>query len=158
MADNIFQQTHGPLGGIGSVYNADMGKPVTVKDNKNKNTTSGLGLGLGKEALPTPALTVYKQVTTDEVTLSSKYYPSSQPFLTQFLIQFPKKVEKTSSESFKFVAEYADNADDILEIRPNNLINFSANEKPQGIGTFSITLFDPQWNKIESKIINRGLT
>lgn len=158
MAENIFKQTHGPLGSIGSVYNADMGKPVTVKDNKNKNTSSGLGLGLEKESLPTPTLTLLKQMTTDEVTLSSKYYPASQPFLVQFLIQFPKKVAKTSSEAFKFVADYADNADDILEVRPNNLINFSANEKPQGIGTFSMTLFDPQWNKIESKIVkNKGL-
>ncbi len=144
---DIFKKTTGPLGSSGSVFNADMGKPVSVKDNKNANTSSGFSAGLKNPN--SIALTTSIPTNIDEVTLSSKYYPASQPFLVQFLIQFPASVGGSLENS---VAKYVDSADNILEVRPNNLISFSCDEKPQGLGTFSLTLFDPKWNEIETKL------
>src|ERR1035438_5793987 len=47
--------------------------------------------------------------------------------------------------------------DDYLEIRPNNFLGLEYNRMTWGIGTFTITLFDPQWDKIEKRLVqNKG--
>jgi hypothetical protein len=46
---------------------------------------------------------------------------------------------------------------DYLEIRPNNFLNMDYDRMIDGIGKFHITLFDPQWDRIEKKLVaNRG--
>lgn len=139
------------LGGIGSVNTTDLGKPVAKKSNifdaSGSATTESTGQA---KALFSPLTLAPQLVNIDEVTLTSKYYPATQPFLVQFHIQFPQSVDANGIPNYSLDSMPIK---DILEVRPNNLISFSANEKLYGLGTFTLTLFDPKWNEVETRII-----
>lgn len=131
-------QEQAPLGGAASLSDNDSSallKPLPT----STSYTSSPGLpGLGTK------------YSIDEITLTSKYYPATQPYLTQFLIQFPKSVSESNIADY---AAAASGAEGLLSITPNNLLSVSIQEKVNGIGTFALTIFDPSWEKIENQMI-----
>jgi hypothetical protein len=133
-------------GSIGSLFNLDDGKGKESKLEKGAGTVETPMTALG------PSMVF---LNTKEITLDSGYYPTSQPFLPKVLIQFPASVAKDGNSVNKPVYK---STDDILEIRPNNLLNFTFEEILNGVGSFTLTLYDASWHKVEDKILNsKGL-
>lgn len=116
----------------------------------------------------------------DEVTINSSYYPTTQPFLARMILQFPAYLQEeeytdnsgpanildkdnptapqtTTSTQVVPVYNTETPEGDYLEIRPNNFLSLEYDRMIDGIGRFNITLFDPQWDRIEKKLVaNRG--
>lgn len=122
----------------------------------------------------------------EEVTLNSSYYPVEQPFLARIILDFPKKLDEETNVAYtpveppknyveavpafditKPILTYAQQTapafgldgdkENYLEIRPNNFLSFYYQRIINGIGNFTLTLFDPQWDRIEKLLVkNKG--
>lgn len=134
------------VGGMGSLIGLDDGTPKT-QESKIEKVTGGVNVELTSVVVG-PAMLF---TDTKEVLLDSGYYPADQPFLPQVLVQFPKKV--TSSTTGRNIPIF-DDLTDLLEFRPNNLISFSLDDIQDGIASFTLTLFDSSWHKVEDKILS----
>lgn len=126
-------------GGAGSLSGLTDGKFVK-KSAENKSTTQK------EDSKPIMLFS-----DTEEITLDSKYYSAKQPFLPKVLVQFPSSVTQNSSGVVE--PTYAEAKDNLLDIRPNNLLNFTFDEIANGVGSFSLTLYDSSWHKVEDSIL-----
>lgn len=133
----------GAFGGAGSLIGITDG----MAPSKLETITGGIDTSLSS-IVTGPAVLF---TDTKEVLLNSGYYPADQPFLPQVLIQFPKKV--TASATGRNIPTF-DGLNDLLEFRPNNLVAFSLEDIQGGVGSFTLTLFDSSWHKIEDKILS----
>jgi len=85
------------------------------------------------------------------------FYPTSQPFIGQVILKIPKiKVENDTLPDIEAIKSLVADAD-VLEDRPQNLLNFEYNRLTKGVGTFSITLFDPTWELEETIVHSKGV-
>ena len=117
----------------------------------------------------------------DEVTTDSSYYQPSQPFLHQFIMEFAKSVDEatvttgiTTPFDPKLSAapgsEFEDNSisssvnsieptfdesqSSFLEFsQPNHFLGLEFKRIFNGVGYFTITLFDPKWDEVEKRLI-----
>lgn len=149
-----------------------LNKPIDKPKEKNENTKTQ------NSQQSDQLFTDITEVTTDN-SKGTNFYPDTQPFLAKVWIRFPQSFSATTTttsgtgidtsstsnfsqslgvgtttSSTSFTPNYGS---DELEIRPQNLISFDFQRMINGIGMFSITLFDPTWTTIEDKIIkNKG--
>lgn len=94
---------------------------------------------------------------TEEISLHSNFYPSSQPFIGKVVIQIPEEaVTDDVIIDAKKRTDIVENAP-VLESRPQNLLHFEYDRIPKGVGKFVLKIFDPTW-ELEDKIIRaKGL-
>jgi hypothetical protein len=149
--------------------------PSSVKDPQNANDVVGTKLGLGnvsfqksvEQVMPKTGPTLFSDVK--EITLDdSAYYANNQPMLSRILVDFAKPnvdvQDSVSSVKDAATSNAAAAAKTVLETgmnmaedRPQRLISFDYNRTVDGIGQFSLTLFDSTWTEIEEKLVkNKG--
>jgi hypothetical protein len=127
---------------------------------------------IGSKALTTLNPTLFSDV--NEITLNnSLYYANNQPMLARVVIDFTPQgnvgVETTFGQlSPSVINQIASNipvASTVLESvpslftgtgiedRPQRLISFEYNRITNGVGSFTLTLFDSTWQEIETKLV-----
>ncbi len=163
------------IGGAGS-----LNLPIQVLPNPTGETSANTNAGVvgQDDNAPVPgglSDDVAKFTSdVDEVTLTNTaYYSSTQPFLANITLQFPTEVDEgttvstdsdfagpsqpgvtpsTSTTSVTPSFSSALNTDNTLDVRPNNFLGLTYQRIFNGVGNFTLVLFDPKWDAIETKL------
>lgn len=147
MADTPAYNEGSISGAMGSLFKLGDGKPaLPTASPTNKVETAAGGIE------PTNFIAVGPSVlfaNTDEVTLDSEYYPNQEPFSPRLWVRVPDSI---TGKDEKIKPVYNEATEFALS-RPNIYVNFSLEEITDGIGSFSLTLYDQSWHKIEDKIL-----
>lgn len=99
----------------------------------------------------------------DEVTTTSDYYNLDTPYTGYVWITFPQATVAGPDASGNVLGGISTSANalstvsDLISVRPQQLREFSISRLINGIGQFKLTLFDPNYTEIESKLVkNKG--
>lgn len=111
-----------------------------------------------------------KEITLDD----SSYYANNQPMLSRVLVDFTARADTDATDTKSLTKEGAQSVGasaieaakqtvlesitgGLAEQRPQRLISFDYNRTVDGIGQFSLVIFDSTWTEIEEKLVkNKG--
>lgn len=89
----------------------------------------------------------------DEITYDSSFYKLANPYIASVWIKVPKTEPNDKSEKILSVSESNIENSPYLYDLPQNFVSFNFNRSLYGVGYFNITLFDPEFSKIEKTFV-----
>lgn len=85
----------------------------------------------------------------EEVTLNSDFYPIKQPFIATIKFSIPTTNTASGQSTENILNSFVEN---LIDVTPQNQVSLTHEKTKDGLGPFTLSLFDPGFSVIRKKI------